>query len=708
MSPITGAERVLFRDPYLNATGNLRDAEAVEMVADAALTGGLRGPAKMLLGKKSMEQLAAEPWRRMTMPPTAAGAGAGAAGVTFAPDEAEGAKLPGGEAAARAIQAAKNVIAPQRQLSPLGLYSHGAETAAGLQQAKGTPEQYKAMLMRQGVKPAEFEASGFDAAFAGRPTITRDEIAEHFSQSMPQIERTVLGYDPAKVRAAREMAESQGHVWDDLGLANQNRYIRQADGRGITEYGNDPKFQQYTLPGGTNYREVVLRYDPNKPPISENQYYELSDKAALGPLSEAEKEQMKAYTAWKNNDAKVAPPYKSTHYPDETGYLAHIRYSDRTGPNGEKMLLVDEGQSDYGQAVRKLGFSSPEEYDRWLKADNAARTALQRVISDHNRLTDSLAPRVNEPFIAGRESPRAYERRMADLEGQRADALHTNPEWIASADRLRQAFDARDALGPAPSTTGLPKAPFVGSTEDWTALIVKDALREAAEGGYDKIIWTPGAEQAKRYNLSHNVDEIAHWREGNQIGLSASGPNGTIFDQKIVTPEELPALVGQELAKKILNGEGSARSISGYPEETGVSFISGDGLNIGGEGQKGYYDKIFPKVLQSQAKRHDKSAKLGQEVIQTEDTPKTMAHFLDWAIDNGSSASRSSLGEMWRNGANDPLVQQFMKETSGLEVGGLPVTPQMRESIKRGQQLYRADGGSVVDRALMLLSKRGE
>jgi len=94
LSPITGAERVLFRDPYLNATGNLRDAEAVEMVADTALTGGLRGPAKMLLGKKSMEQLAAEPWRKMRMPPPAATAvGAGVAGMTLAPDEAEAGKL---------------------------------------------------------------------------------------------------------------------------------------------------------------------------------------------------------------------------------------------------------------------------------------------------------------------------------------------------------------------------------------------------------------------------------------------------------------------------------------------------------------------------------------------------------------------------------------------------------------------------------------
>jgi hypothetical protein len=93
MSPITGAERVLFRDPYLNATGNLRDAEAAEGAADFFLTGGLRGLAKMLRGKKSMEQLAAETGMRMRMPSAATAVGAGAAGMTLAPDEAEASNL---------------------------------------------------------------------------------------------------------------------------------------------------------------------------------------------------------------------------------------------------------------------------------------------------------------------------------------------------------------------------------------------------------------------------------------------------------------------------------------------------------------------------------------------------------------------------------------------------------------------------------------
>jgi hypothetical protein len=810
-SPITGAERVLFRDPVLEGSGDLRKAEAAELVADTAIFGGLRGPAKMLLGKKSMEQLAAEPWRKMPMPLPATAAGAGAAGVTFAPDEAEGAKLPGGDAAARAIQAAKGVIAPQRQLSPLGLYSHGAETAAGLQQFKGTPEQMIASLRRASVKPDELFYSGIvdeaatmakramiekqyapqiaqaeqalkalrpeytdvkqilnDPAFkeaaknnqtpegqakrlydntmnpirsemdsamvlskdwASRPTITRDELAEQFSQSMPQVEERVI-------RAQHNYPHSANEEWENaIAQAERRRDFDEAERLTLAweeyaGYGGEgaPKFQKYTLPGGTNYRDIVLKTPDETGPLMK----ELAEAKSLraqatedyaraadnSPEAAEALDRIKKYVKLHNEliDKKFNMPdqYRSQHYPDDLGYLAHLRLSDRRGPNGEKILHVEEAQSDRGQRGRTEGFYSPEAYAQWQKADDATRRAYQRAVSDHRTLSDSLAPPVNEPFMAGRESPRAYERRMAALEEQRQDALRANPEWAASAEKLDQASKARDAVGPAPSRQGVPTGPYVTNTQGWTDLAVKRILKEAAGGGYDKIVWTPGAEQAKRYNLSQHVDEIAHWREGNKIGLSASGPNGTIFDQRIVTPEELPGLVGQELSKKILNGEGSARSISGYPEETGVSFISGDGLNIGGEKMEKYYEGIFAKTLQSQAKRHDRGAKLGQERI------STMGQ--EWPL---PAQIAEGDGKYWVSGPHprkegivdlSPKFNSFAEADAAREllyrgydqpVGGLTVTPEMRESINRGQQSFRASGGSVVDRALMLLSKRG-
>lgn len=237
-------------------------------------------------------------------------------------------------------------------------------------------------------------------------------------------------------------------------------------------------------------------------------------------------------------------------------------------------------------------------------------------------------------------------------------------------------------------------------------------------------------EQAKRYILSNQIDELAHWRQGDQIGLSASGPNGTVFDQKMVSPEELPALVGQELSKKILNGEGSARSISGFPEEAGVNFISGDGLAVGGEGMKSYYDQILPKRFQELARKHDKGAKIEANDLITKPGNKV--------ADEAALSENSQLIEQsrfWDDARGENVNGYRVTSPGGQELGvfedlpdahsallqvlgdakepdtilktqSLTITPQMRESILRGQHAY-AVGGSVVDRALMLLSKQG-
>jgi hypothetical protein len=99
MSPLTGAERVMVRDPYLNATGNLRDANAAETAADFALTGGIRGVVGQ--GAKGVTQAfqtnRADPVAgALSIAREYAPQIAGAAGVTAAmtPSEAEAAKAP--------------------------------------------------------------------------------------------------------------------------------------------------------------------------------------------------------------------------------------------------------------------------------------------------------------------------------------------------------------------------------------------------------------------------------------------------------------------------------------------------------------------------------------------------------------------------------------------------------------------------------------
>ena len=114
----------------------------------------------------------------------------------------------------------------QRQLTPTGTYSYAADLARKVLQAKGSPQQYKAALTKQGVKPDEFKYSNYDQAFAGKPMVTRDQLAQHFQQSLPKVQETTL-----------DTKKDPGFATDVPGVA---------------------KFSQYQLPGGTNYRETLL------------------------------------------------------------------------------------------------------------------------------------------------------------------------------------------------------------------------------------------------------------------------------------------------------------------------------------------------------------------------------------------------------------------------------------------------------------------
>ena len=81
---------------------------------------------------------------------------------------------------------------------------------------------------------------------------------------------------------------------------------------------NEQDYSQYTLPGGENYREWAIIYNPP----SGGEYY--------------------------------------TNHFEKMNVLAHARTKDRTGPNGERMLFIEELQSDWHLQGRKQGYNQAE------------------------------------------------------------------------------------------------------------------------------------------------------------------------------------------------------------------------------------------------------------------------------------------------------------------------------------------------------------
>jgi hypothetical protein len=148
----------------------------------------------------------------------------------------------------------------------------------------------------------------------------------------------------------------------------------------------------------------------------------------------------------------------------------------------------------------------------------------------------------------------------------------------------------KDALtfGKIKSGQGVPQAPF---KSDWHELVIKRMLRHAAENGYDRLAWTTGDQQAARYDLSKQVDEIHYNPEAQRLTANKDGDR--VIDKQ-VKPEQLADYIGKEPAQKLMKAE---------PNVNGLRSLKGDDLKVGGEWAKSLYDRAIPNFLKGYAKK---------------------------------------------------------------------------------------------------------
>lgn len=662
----------------------------------------------------------------------------------------------------RAAEAAAE--AAPRQLTPQGLYSHAQEVLKGLPQEKGTPEQFRSMLLKQGTSPEELKWAGFDEWAAGRKTATKQEMDEFLRSSQPEIKETVLGYSKSTKEQLNDFAQrAYGRNFDELDPVRQDGISTDIE---ILQH---PKFETYKLPGGENYREVLLSHDPSARKTSqleaeymprirelEKKWMDLREERSpfiLSPtqLTEeqaaklnqidaemAETQRMKQilYREFSSlKDGISRDSFRSSHW-DEPNVLAHIRMVDRSipvegfsvnnrlsgntsgffktreeaeayraslpeslrpetavvGADGppQKVLNVEEIQSDWGQKGKKEGFQtsfSKEEQD------------------ELNSLFKKFA---NNEFVEG------------------------SPEYVRATELEKKRQQSK---------MGLPSAPFVTTTQGWTDLALKRVLTEAAKGEYDAVTFTPGIEQAKRYSLSQHVSELKY--DPTTEKLTTIGHDG-LLNVHSVKPDQLPEYVGPEIAEKLLKietPESIAKRLSSderlynkFAQDTFAAppademfeaanpeyiynylisnhrqdlkllskqnTLTGLDLEIGGEGMKGYYDKIVPNQLSKLLKRIDPNAKIEKTKVPV---PPDKSVDINGMIDQlPETQEMASLAEARAWFYNLPLrrqndiIEKFYRPRE-IEMLSVRMTPELREKILKEGFRQFADGGAVND-----------
>jgi len=538
-------------------------------------------------------------------------------------------------------------------LDAQGFFSAVSRAVDALPMDKGSASQMRAMIAKgEGVKAEEMAWIGLDEFLKGRKNVTKAEIKEYINANQVQIEEVVRTDEGVTQnisflrRRYDMMVEGSGdyaNLPPSLRKERAEKMLADIKAMEADNVAGPTKFGEYTLPGGENYREVLLKLpverrmsfeefkteyrnrfmgkdiDPSKMPNpTDAELREYYDKGIEIPGAGS-------------RTSEVVDVYKGGHF-DEPNVLAHIRLNDRTGPNGEKILFIEEIQSDWHQKGRKEGYKTP--------TGNLSAEKMEKVGGEVWEVRDQSGQ-----FITNITSPTA---RVDNGELVEFDIKSAEDAILIAQEQL----DDPAAYNLGAMKTRVPDAPL---KKTWHETSFRRVARMAAQEGYDAIAWTPGKMQAERYDLSKQVDELIVERAGDSFALIGNMPGGGSQNLGTFKSADLESVVGKDLAAKI----------KAQPE--GGDVYNAADLQVGGEGMKGFYDQMLKKYAEKWGKKF--ASKVGVTEIIT--NPKIFEY------------------------ENRPFIDRA-------QVWTLPITKKMRDSVlKKGVPLFSAAGAATVTGAAM-------
>lgn len=385
-------------------------------------------------------------------------------------------------------------------------YSHMGKTIEGIKQDKIGANSVVSYLKGRGVKDEEIKWSGIETFLDGKKSVTKAELQEFVAGNQLVIEENVMSDEEVsnykieytdsereKLEAINEnLTESWEEVdtlweerfgeeisWDirfnddavrlirrelrklsdgnidslceqilssleDISLweSQQSSIVMEAKAR--TKEVIAPKWGEYKLDGGDNYREILFKMP----------------------------------------DSTYSNSAMSTHWGNTKGVLAHARIQD-FDVNGEKMLFVEEIQSDWHNEGHKYNYESDitqEERNKYDTLKEKITKAKAQYDSIHKEKTD-----INyEYFKAEKMSFEEYRKKAMPLIEAEEKAQR----------KLNRLLKERDKIGEK-IRSAVPDAPFSNNYHEY---VLKRLIRMAAEQGYDSIGWTPANIQSQRWS----------------------------------------------------------------------------------------------------------------------------------------------------------------------------------------------------------------
>ena len=577
-----------------------------------------------------------------------------------------------------------------------GFYSKTLNAAQNLNREKGTVQDfYNDLKNTKGVKPDELKWTGMDDLVKADPQKkwTKEELVDHIDKNQVKVQESVRSREEnpnfdseyekwwntrERLAAERRELTAQRREAQRAYSEEMNRAVEARDM-------NNPRLQELS----THYNEIQAKEDE-----ALSRFYDHTDTEPARELSAPKYADYSLKTGHNNEPANYGEAviqkvdqkdlYKSSHW-EEKNPIAHYRFSDRTGPNGEKILHVEEKQSDWGQAAREHGVKTPEEDAKFV--DYRKKNIELDDIEDKLSNVEQKYGVDNKSFFEEyqKNNPRSpsedeyeYLDKFFDfskkLRRQDPEYQKLREQYYALEEELRplrqeyQEYQRRPGSGP-----------FIDKTPKWSELTMKHILNRAQKGNYDAVTWSPGNVHAERYEMNDHFSSLEYNPQTSEFTAIPRDKNHEAINAYI-PKERLPEFINSQLTERLLATPPGHNS--------GTHFLTGDDLISGGEGHRTYYDQMVPKMWSSVLKPHDPSVQIEKLKINHGILPKMIERengvydILDKqtgkVIESNLSRSEASDLRLW-----------YEKNPDGeLEVQGFKLTPKAKKSIEGGQTLF--------------------
>lgn len=536
-------------------------------------------------------------------------------------------------------------------------YSNAERAVEQIKQEKATPEQWKAMIEKNGgLKAGEDKWIGLsDWLKAQKPadtkkregesmldyidrvndaykkfTISKQQVLDYIRANKIQIEEQE--YSNGLSAAAQEKLEEFNAEFQDLmaqadAMENSSLYLSDDAEWAYNEmknsYGDDFEMAFEWQEEDGEYK-LVPKEDWYNGGISDAALYYLGDGSK--PINDTRLEYTTKGLENKREIALTVPTIESWNENDDIHFgdagegraIAWVRFGDATDEQGNKTLVIDEIQSKRHQEGRDKGYY-----------DGASSKELMRQMDSAEKAYTDYLEGLREKYGVDRKP---------ELFGK------LNEEEVAEADRLNEAANNARRAWFASSKDAVPAAPF---EKNWHELAMKRILRFAAENGYDKVAWTTGEQQAARYDLGKQLEAISVFYN-DETGLYDVHVTDKGYDpmddsytlEEGLDDEGLKRTIGKDLYNRVME-QGKQ-----YGWDGGVE-LTGDDLVIGTDGMRGFYDDMLPRFMQKYGKK--------------------------WGV---------QVGEVTM-----PDLEEGYQTMHSIDI-----TPEMRESVLQGQPMFSVTG----------------